>query len=104
MTIQVTSRLWSPDAILYFPDVHGLLTDDADWNAATWDMDREGLESLATTLEWLFAELPGELTFEATWADQAEEEKGVTRAGLLAIVRASEIATKTRYRVSAGAR
>ncbi len=103
MAVRDASRLWSPDPVLYLPDVHGLLTDDADWDASTWDMDREGLELLAGTLEWLFGELPGELTFEATWGDGPDEEKQVTRTALLALVRASEIGTKTRYRVSAGA-
>ena len=102
LSIEVAGWRSSSDPVLYLPLVHELLTDAADWDAATWDMDRDGVEQLATTLEWLFAELPGELTFEATW-DGPAEEKPVARAGLLALVRASEIGTRTRYRVSAGA-
>jgi hypothetical protein len=88
---------------LSIPAAHDLLTDDADWNAMTWDMDPAGLERLAVTLEWLYDELPGEFTFEALWGEEPIE-KLVSRTELLRIVRAGQIGTRTRYRVpTAGA-
>jgi hypothetical protein len=46
------------DAVLMIPEVHDLLTEEADWDAETWDMDPDGLEELAATLARLFAQLP----------------------------------------------
>jgi hypothetical protein len=84
--------------------VHDLLTDEADWNAITWDMDPAGLERLAVTLEWLYEELPGEFTFQALWGEEPIEKR-VARPELLRIVRAGQIGTRSRYRIpAAGAR
>jgi hypothetical protein len=85
---------------LAIPRVHRLLTNDADRDAMTWDMDPAGLERLALTLEWLYDELPGEFTFEALWGEEPIE-KLVSRPELLRIVRAGQIGTRTRYRVPA---
>jgi hypothetical protein len=79
---------------------HELLTDEADWNAMTWDMDPAGLERLAVTLEWLHEELPGEFTFQAL-AGEDPIEKRVSRPELLRIVRVGQIGTRTRYRIPA---
>lgn len=86
---------------LTIPEVHGLLTDEADWNAVIWAMDAEGLERLARTLEWLYSELPGEFTFEATGGDEPIE-KLVSRDELLRVVRAGRVGTRARYRVPSG--
>ena len=83
---------------LSIPKVHVLLSDEADWNAMTWDMEPTGLERLALTLEWLQEELRGEFTFEAL-AGEDPIEKRVSRPELLRIVRAGQIGTRTRYRV-----
>jgi hypothetical protein len=86
---------------LTIPEVHGLLTDEADWNAVIWAMDPDGLERLARTLEWLYSELPGEFTFEATWGEEPIE-KLVSRDELLRVVRAGRVGTRARYRVPSG--
>lgn len=83
---------------LEIPQVHDFLTDEADWDAVTWAMAPEGLERLATTLEWLYSELPGEFAFEATRGEEPIE-KLVSRDELLRIVRAGRLGTRTRYRV-----
>jgi hypothetical protein len=94
------SRPWR----LSISRVHDLLTDEADWNAITWDMDPAGLERLAVTLEWLYEELPGEFTFQALWGEEPIEKR-VARPELLRIVRAGQIGTRSRYRIpAAGAR
>ena len=58
----------------------------------------EGVEHLAQTFEWLFRELPGELTFEVLWGDEPID-KLVSREELLRIVRTGHLAGRTRYRV-----
>lgn len=83
---------------LEIPEVHSSLAEEADSNALVWAMEPEGLERLARTLEWLYSELPGELTFEANW-DQEPIEKLVSREELLRIVRAGRVGTRARYRV-----
>jgi len=95
----VPSRWFGGDVVLTLPAVHDLLTDEADWDAETWDMDPEGLEELAVTLEWIFEQLPGDLTFQSTWGDPIEHETRVSRSELLDVVRRGEIGTLTRYHV-----
>jgi hypothetical protein len=51
---EVPGRWFGGSLALYIPEVHELLTDAADWDAETWDMDPTGLERLAVTLEWLW--------------------------------------------------
>jgi hypothetical protein len=97
-----SSRWFGGETVLEIPEVHNLLTDDADWNADTWDMELRGLEELATTLEWLFDQLGGEMTFQSTWSgDPIEHHVRVSRAELLDVVRRSKIETRTRYFVAA---
>jgi hypothetical protein len=86
---------------LEIPEVHNLLTDQADWDAETWDMDPQGLEELAATLDWLFEQLRGDVTFQTTWSDPIEHHVRLSRGDLLAIVPKSEIGTRRRYYVSA---
>ena len=86
---------------LTIPEVHGLLTEEADWNAVVWAMRPDGLERLADTLEWLYSELPQEFTFEASWGEEPVE-KLASRDELLRIVRAGRLGTRARYRVPAG--
>jgi hypothetical protein len=84
---------------LTIPSVRRMLDDDADRHAMTWSMDPDGLERLALTLEWLYDELPGPFTFEATWMTEEPIEKLVSRPELVRIVRAGQLGTRERYRV-----
>lgn len=86
---------------LSLPEVHEILAEDADSNAMTWSMEPYGLERLARTLEWVYARLPGELSFEATWGAEHPIEAVVSRAELLRIVADGRIGTQMRYRVMA---
>jgi hypothetical protein len=88
------------DVSLLIPGVHEILTDDFDFDSITWDMDAQGLEHLARTLEWLYQELPGPFTFEALWGEDPIEKR-VSRPELLRLVRACQIGTRTLYRVPA---
>lgn len=84
--------------------VHGcdLLSDDADWDAATWDLTQTGREQLGEALRAVFADVPGEITVQALWdGDRPTIEQTVTRDELVAAVRGNELGTKTRYRVRA---
>jgi hypothetical protein len=86
---------------LTIPELQGLLAHEADGNAVTWAMEPDGLERLATTLEWLYSELPEEFTFEATGGEEPIE-KLVSRDELLRVVRAGRVGTRARYRVPSG--
>jgi hypothetical protein len=82
--------------------VHGceLLTDDADWGAATWDMTRQGRQQLADAFDALFAAYAGQVAIEALWeGDKATTQEALSREQLLAKVRENEVGTKTRYLV-----
>jgi hypothetical protein len=97
-TVVAQGRMFGGPWHLTIPQVHDLLTDEADSNAVTWEMDPGGVERLAVTLEWLYEELPGEFTFEALWGEEPIEKR-VSRAELLRIVRAGQLGTRSRYRV-----
>jgi hypothetical protein len=77
-----------------------LLTDEADWNDATWAMHPGAREMLAQTLEALTHASPSAVV-EVLWVgDRAVHEEKVSPAELAAITRASALGTKTRYVVS----
>jgi hypothetical protein len=77
-----------------------LLSDDADWNAATWSMTPEGAQSLFQALARLFGLIGSDLSLEALWdGDTSEGERRLNRAELLDVVRRGALASKTRYLV-----
>jgi hypothetical protein len=77
-----------------------LLTDDADWNAATWDMLEDARLRLGRTIEALGKSLPNGFTLEALWIGETPDEtRTVTADELARIACASELGTKTRYEV-----
>ena len=77
-----------------------LLTDDADWNASTWEMHPSLLSQLAEGLQSLRNDCEHGFQFEALWVgDKPEEVKTVSIEEMLRIVRESKIGTKTQYRI-----
>jgi hypothetical protein len=77
-----------------------LLTDDADWNAATWDMLEDARLRLARTVEALGNRFPRGFTLEALWIGETPDETRIVTADELAqFVRANALGTKTRYEV-----
>lgn len=79
----------------------GLLSDEADWSAATWAMLPELREPLARTLEHIAARAPAGTVVEALWAgDDALVEVAVTPAALGALARTGALGTRTRYLVA----
>lgn len=75
-----------------------LLSDDADWNAATWAMRPEILERLARTLQILADEGPSTLFLEALWVGETPvATTRVTAAELVMLARSSRLGTRTRY-------
>jgi hypothetical protein len=100
-TVKADGRRFGGPWWLTIPAARRLVSENADPNALTWSMDPLGLERLAVTLEWLYEELPGEFTFEATSTSEEPIEKLVSRPELLRLVRAGQIGTRTRYRLPA---
>ena len=88
--------------ILFFVDgVHEILTDQADWNAETWDMEKEGLASLASILERFMAEVKADFSFSAMWVgEKPKKELTVSGKELLEIIKSGQIGTRTRYFVT----
>jgi len=64
-----------------------LLTDDASWNAPTWDMIPSALSKLAVTLQRLCGSCSEEFTFNASWVgEKMVEEKYLTADAMLGCV------------------
>jgi hypothetical protein len=84
--------------LLELSDVQLLLAEDASHDAISWSLTPDGAERLGETFEWLFAEIPGELTFEVLWGEDPIE-KLVSRDELLRIVATGHLGGRTRYRV-----
>jgi len=79
-----------------------MLTDEADWNALTWDIQPELLGNLALTLLFISERAPNGYIFEALWAgDKPEKNLEVSLNELLDIVQKNQIGTKARYIVRA---
>ena len=76
-----------------------LLSDEADWSAATWAMRLEEREVFGDALEAIARALPG-AEIELLWVgDTAERAQEVTAAQLGTLARASAVGTKVRYRI-----
>ena len=79
-----------------------LLTDDADWNAATWSMTPAGRERLRASLAWLLPQLAGDVLVDALWdGDAPSDERRLSADELLAVIASGQVATRTRYVVVA---
>jgi hypothetical protein len=77
-----------------------LLADDANWDAALWSMRPEVLDPLARTLEAVGESAPEGFTAAALWVgDTPRQEPVVSLEQLVAIARAGQLGTRTRYRV-----
>ena len=80
----------------------GLLSDAADWNAATWAMTPEGIKSLTDLWVHLFERVSGDVTVQALWeGDLPKVDQAVTRAEFMDLVGKGALGTKTRYLVQA---
>jgi hypothetical protein len=87
--------------LLELAGIHLLLEDGASPDSVSLDPTPAGVERTVHTFEWLFRELPGELTFEVLWGDEPIE-KLVSRGELIRIVHTGRLAGRTRYRVWPG--
>ena len=79
-----------------------MLTDEADWNAPTWDIQPALLPHLANTFAFISEQAPNGFILEALWAgDKPERILELPLDELLDIVRSNRIGTKARYIVRA---
>lgn len=84
--------------VVHIDGAHEALTAQADWNAATWDMDPRLLEPLAVGIERLYDASKVGITVRAIWqGDDPQRFERVTIDRMLAIVREGSIGTKTVY-------
>jgi len=84
--------------VLELAGIHLLLVEGTTVNAVSWNLTPVGIERLAYTFEWLFAQIPGEFTFEVLWGEDPID-KLVSRDELLRIVATGHLGGRTRYRV-----
>ena len=75
-----------------------MLTDNADWNASTWDMREDVLDALAESLLTIERLAGNGFVFEALWVgDRPTAEQRVTIDDLADRVRGNQVGTKVRY-------
>ena len=80
--------------------LHDMLTDRADWNADTWDLNKSGLDALASFIELFSRRIGKDFSFQAIWAgDNVEIIKELTIGEFVQIVNSNNIGTKTKYLV-----
>lgn len=86
--------------------IHGcdLLSEDADWDADTWDMSAEGKAVLRDALTLVMTEVPGPLDLAALWYEGPDAPnvpvEAVNRDELLELVASGCISTHSGYRVA----
>ena len=79
-----------------------MLTDDADWNAATWDLRGDVVVAVADTLMTIPRQAGNGFAFEALWIDdRPKTDQRVSIDDLANRVRANQVGTKVRYVVVA---
>ena len=77
-----------------------LLTDDADWNAETWDMSPEASAELADAFDLVLDRSRNGMVASALWdGDSAAGTQTLDRRAFIEIVRGGRLGTKTRYAV-----
>jgi hypothetical protein len=84
--------------LLELAGIHLLLEEGAWDDAVSWNLTPDGVDRLTQTFEWLFGQIPGELTFEVLWGEDPIE-KMVSRDEFLRIVGTGHLGGRTRYRV-----
>lgn len=84
--------------VLELAGIHLLLEEGVTVNAVSWNLTSDGIGRLAYTFEWLFRQIPGELTFDILWGEDPID-KLVSRDELLRIVATGRLGGRTRYRV-----
>lgn len=85
-----------------FLSVHGcdLLSDAADWDAATWAFTTDGRNALREMVAAVLARVPGDIEVEALWGGDAPSiEQQLSRTALLSLVERDGLGTRTRYLV-----
>ena len=87
--------------VLELAGIHLLLEEGATVSAVSWNLTPIGIGRLTSTFQWLFEQIPGELTFEILWGEDPID-KLVSRDELLRIVGTGHLGGRTRYRVTPG--
>lgn len=75
----------------------GLLSDNADWNAAHWELRSEHLDPLADLAEKWFLDSLNGITFFAGWSGDKPMPRAVSLYELTAIIRRNRLPMKTAF-------
>lgn len=112
LTASATRRIMRRTSVLSSRDnppalvMHGcdLLSQDADWDAETWDMSVEGKAALRAALAVVLEEVSGPLDITALWHEGSDPPvvpmKSVTRTELLDTVGIGAVSAQAGYRVA----
>lgn len=74
------------------------LSDSADWDAPTWDMNPAALPRLTAILRSIRSQTSSGFNFDALWSGESHaEERRVTIEELAHLVEEGKLGTKTRY-------
>lgn len=75
-----------------------LLTEEADWNAATWEMELDKIAGLPELLRKIYKQSTQRITFQALWGgDFPSEEISTSLDELEIIILEGRISTTARY-------
>lgn len=79
-------------------DLHGYLSDDADWNAPYWAFEVNRLDAYCRRLRTLFNSTGTGFSFQALWAgEHPTKVQAVSIDELIALLLSSKLGTKTQY-------
>jgi len=97
----VLSPLTDPPALA----IHGcdLLSDDADWDAETWDMSSEGKAVLRDALTLVLGAVSGNVSMTALWHEGERPTvpmQAVTQSEMLELVAAGGVSARSGYRIA----
>ena len=80
-----------------------MLTEDADWDARTWDMDKSNLPRLAQAIHTFSEELGNEFTFRVAWIGETTLRKQpIVLPYLVNVIREGRIENRVEYVVHYG--
>jgi len=77
-----------------------MLSENADWNAETWEMNSSVLSKLANTIIEISKKLSTSFNFLALWAgDIPFKEISLSLTDLLQLIKENKIGTKIKYKI-----
>ncbi len=75
-----------------------MLTDDADWDAPIWDMDKSKLPRLAQAIHEFAKELTKDFTFRVAWIGESTlRRESIELPDLIHVIREGKLENRVEY-------